>query len=252
MRRDMVRRPLEQVMVLLWLVGMANLVGRLFEGQYSSGMVFTALLAGMLAFQLIVHYTLAGLFFLPVLCGWAALLILLKTLGSGVSVLLLAQTAYALIVWRLTIYAERWGAMQAMIGLLTIRPEGGRLDSDRLKAVCHATALLLLSVGVIIQLSGSALLIGDGGHNISVLLTLLSAIFFFWLGGRDSNPVFQSYLVIGLAVLAAMEGVSLILHPFSLATLDSEAHIGLFFRCAERRLVCPGAWVPRRFADKQP
>ncbi|MGR8941963.1 MAG: hypothetical protein ACU83P_10290, partial [Gammaproteobacteria bacterium] len=87
----------------------------------------------------------------------------------------------------------------------------------------------MLTIAVMMQLADSGLIVGEGGHSIIVLLSLLTAMLFFDLGGRVKMPVMQSYLVIGLALLAAMEGISLILHPFSLATLTNEAHIGLFF-----------------------
>ncbi|MGR8942157.1 MAG: hypothetical protein ACU83P_11265, partial [Gammaproteobacteria bacterium] len=124
MLRDMVRRPLEQVVVLLWLVGLVNLGGRIIDDQLSFAMVFTALLAGLLALHFIVHYRLPGLFFLPGLCGLAAMQVLLKTMGVGLSGLKLAQAVYALATWRFLVYAESRDWLGKAIAQITIRAEG--------------------------------------------------------------------------------------------------------------------------------
>ncbi|MGJ0514607.1 MAG: hypothetical protein ACR65O_02515 [Methylomicrobium sp.] len=229
MLRDMVRRPLEQLLALLWLVGMANLTGRLLEAQLSVGMVFTALLAGMLAVYLIVHYRLPGLSFLPVLCGLAAVLVLLKSFGVGQAGLMLAQAVYALASWRFWGYAEGRGWLKKALDLLNIKSENAPdFDSAKLLAVSHLTSLLMLAVSVGLQLTGSALLTGQGGHSATLLLTLLCAMVFFWFGGRIGKPVLQSYLVIGFALLAVTEATSLSLHPFSFAAFGSDVQIGLF------------------------
>jgi hypothetical protein len=229
MFRDMVRGPLEQLLALLWLVGMVNLTGRLLAAQSSFGMVFTALLAGMLAVYLIVHYRMPRLFFLPALCGLAAVLALLKTFGVSLSGLMLAQTVYGLISWRFWMYAEGRGWLKKAIDLLNIKPENAPdFDSAKLLAISHLTSLLMLVISVGLQLTGSTLLIGQGGHSAMLLLTLLCAMLFFWFGSRIGKPVLQSYLAIGFAVLAVTEATSLSLHPFSFAAFGSDVQIGLF------------------------
>jgi len=229
MLRDIVRRPLEQLLALLWLIGMVNLAGRLLADQLSFGMVFTALLAGLLALHLLVHYRLPGLFFLPVLLGLVALRVFLKIFGVGVSGVMLAQAVYALASWLFLVDVERRGWLNKAVRLLNVKAESATdFDSAKLLAIGQITALLVLVFSVIVQLSGSALLTGQGGHSVLLLLTLCCAMLFFGFGGRDGRPVLQSYLVIGLAVPAVMELVSLILRPFSLATLGSDADSGLF------------------------
>lgn len=229
MLRDMVRRPLEQLLALLWLVGMVNLAGRLLEAQLSVGMAFTALLAGMLAVYLIVHYRLPGLSFLPALCGLAAVLVLLKSFGVGQAGLMLAQAVYALASWRFWGYAEGRGWLKKAIDLFNIKPEKApEFDRAKLPAISHLTSLLMLAISVGLQLTGSALLTGQGGHSATLLLTLLCAMLFFWFGSRIGKPVLQSYLAIGCAVLAVTEATSLSLHPFSFATFGNDAQIGLF------------------------
>ncbi|MGJ0483448.1 MAG: hypothetical protein ACR65R_02805 [Methylomicrobium sp.] len=229
MLKDMVRRPLEQLLALLWLVGIVNLADRLLADQLSVGMVFTALLAGMLSLHLIAQYRLPGLFFLPALCGLGALLVLLKSFGVGLAGLMLAQAVYALASWRLWAHAEHRGWLKKAIVLLDVKT-GNAFDLNwaKLSAISYLTSLLMLVISVVLQLTGSALLTGQGGHSVMLFLTLLCAMLFFWFGGRIGKPVLQSYLVIALAVLAVMELASLSLHPFSLTALGSDMLIGLF------------------------
>jgi hypothetical protein len=230
MLRDLVRRPFEQLLALLWLAGMVNLAGRLVAAdQLSLGIVFTALLAGMLAVYLIVHYRLPGLFFLPVLCGLAAVLALLKWFGAGFAVLMLVQPVYALAAWRFVDYAEGRGWLRKAVDFFNIRQDNApSFDLAKLADISYLTSVLMLAVGLGGQLAGSALLIGRGEHSGALLMTLLCAMLFFGLGGPTGRPVLRSYLVIGFAALAVMELVSLVWHPFSFAAFGSDALSGLF------------------------
>ncbi|MGR9036686.1 MAG: hypothetical protein ACU83O_08875, partial [Gammaproteobacteria bacterium] len=124
MIRDMVRRPLEQLLAVLWFFGVFNMAGRLISHHVSFGLALTAFLAGVLAVYLIVHYRLPSLFFVPLLFGLAALQIFLDNAGVSSAGLILAQAFYALIVWRLLSYAEKqhWGVRT--IRLLNTKSSG--------------------------------------------------------------------------------------------------------------------------------
>jgi hypothetical protein len=229
MLRDLVRRPLEQLLALLWLVGMVNLAGRLLADQLSLGMAPTALLAGMLAVYFIAHYRRPELFFLPVLCGLAAVLAMLKGFGAGFAGLMLAQSVYALAAWRFVDYAEGRGWLSKAFDFLNIEPENASdFDYAKLADISYRASVLMLAIGVGGQLAGSALLTGRGEHSPMLLSTLLCAMLFFRSGGHTGKPVLRSYLVIGFAALAVMELVSLSLHPFSFADFGSDALSGPF------------------------
>ena len=77
MLRDMVRKPLEQTLVLLWLIGVSHIFTRFVSYEFSYTWVISSVLASFLCVYFVVRYPIPQLIPLPVLLGLAAFLVLL-------------------------------------------------------------------------------------------------------------------------------------------------------------------------------
>jgi hypothetical protein len=230
MPREMVRKPLEQTMVLLWIIGVSHIFTRFVSYEFSYTWVISSLFASLLCGCFVIRYSIPKLVPLPVLLGLAAFLVLLKLFGVTASGLALASVIYALGLWRLIHYAKNPPIAAILAGLVSLREQDdNKWDIGQRANIIHGTLFVIVLAGGTLQFALSGLLIIGGIHSLIILLTMLLSALFFGISGHIYRQLAQSYLMLLFLVFAAMELVSLLLHPFSFQGIFHDRYAGLLF-----------------------
>ena len=219
--RDVVKSPSEQLMLLLWLLGMTAVISRLLADQYSYAWLAAIFLASVFSGLLIVRYLLIKLLPLPIALMLGALIVMLKFLGLSTAGLLLASVVFALVIWQLIVFSL---TQPAFIKLANLLNPALVSESEHIAQITHNTAFFIVLSSVVFQLVYSG-----GSHNLTLLLTLLTSAWFFWLSDRAYAQLSVRYVVIAFSIVAAIESVSLTLHPFAWQTLGTDIYAGLLF-----------------------
>lgn len=256
MLRDMVRKPLEQAMVLLWLIGFSHVITRFVSQEYSIAWVISSVLAGLICVCFVVRYRLHMLIPLPVVLVLAALLVLVYLSGMSVRGLALASIMYSIGLWQLFQYLKTSPLAIRLAGILNVQElyENGE-DSARRVDIFHATVLDVVLAGGFLQFAISGLLTSSGEHSLTTLITMVLVALFFLISGRFYRQAAQSYLMLLFTVFAVMEGVSLFLHSFSFQGILHDRYSGLLFvmlsftLCATAQFLKPVAVVEAEAAD---
>ena len=243
MIRDMVRKPLEQTMVLLWMIGVIHIFTRFVSYEFSYTWVISSVFASLLCSYFVIRYAIPKLVPLPVLLGLAAFLVLLKLVGVTASGLALASVIYALGLWQLINYSKHRPMPSIVAGALGLcEQDENKWDSGQRADIIHGTLFVIVLAGGTFQFATSGLLIIEGTHSLTVLLTLLLSALFFGISGRIYRHLAQRYLVLLFSVFAAMELVSLLLHSFSFQGIFHDRLAGLLFAILGLTM-CSVAWV---------
>jgi hypothetical protein len=230
--KDLIATPMAQLMVLAWLLTLKAIIMRWLLEMPSYGWLAAILLAGVLGGLLIIRYLLIQLLPIPVALVLGALLLLLKFIGLPTASLLLVAVLFALTAWQLTRYSLK---QPMFIKLMDILNPDLPDESERITRVTHNTAFFIVLSAVGIQLLGI-----DSVRNLPTLLTLVSTAGFFWLSDKSYPQKLVRYWVLGFAVLATSELISLTVHPFSWQTLGTDAFAGLLFTALSLPLAALG------------
>jgi hypothetical protein len=219
--KDVIHAPLEQLMVLAWLLTMKAVIVRWLMELPTYGWLAAIFLASLLGVLLIIRYLLIKLLPMPIVLVMGALLLLLKFIGLSTDSLLLVCVLFGLVIWQSVIYSV---ARPFVIKLATVLNPLLPNESERIVHVTHHTAFFIVLSGVVLQLLNM-----NGTHSFTLLLTLLTTAGFLWLSDRTYSQLIVRYLVLGFAVLTGIELVSLTLHPFTTQTLATDDYAGLLF-----------------------
>ncbi|MFI3220756.1 MAG: hypothetical protein QX189_16805, partial [Methylococcales bacterium] len=220
--RDVINAPLEQVMCLLWLLGMTTLVSRFIGHQLSSPWLVAAVFfAGLFSLLLIVRYSLIKLLPVPIALVLTAVLMMLKFWGLNTDGLLLASGLFALAFWRVVNYSL---TQTSFIKLVNTFSPALPSEIQQIGKITHHSAFFIVLASVILQLLNAA-----DTHSFIVLLTLITTAWFLWLSNRVYQQLIVRYWVLGFSVLAGIELVSLTLHPFAWQALTTDIYAALLF-----------------------
>ncbi|MDO9214008.1 MAG: hypothetical protein Q7U23_09270 [Methylococcales bacterium] len=219
--KDLIATPMAQLMVLAWLLTMKAIIMRWLLEMPSYGWLAAILLAGVLGGLLIIRYLLIQLMPIPIALVLGALLLLLTFIGLPTTSLLLVAVLFGLTVWQLTRYSLK---QPVFIKLMEILNPDLPDESERIARVTHNTAFFIVLSAVSIQLLGI-----DSVRNLPTLLTLVSTAGFFWLSDQSYPQKLVRYWVLGFALLATSELISLTLHPFTWQTINNDVYAGLLF-----------------------
>ncbi len=218
--KDMIHTPLEQLMVLSWLLTMKAVIVRWLADLPSYGWLAAIFLAGLFGGLLIVRYCLIRLLPVPIVLVLTALLMLLKFIGLSTESLLLVTVLFALAVWQWVIYSL---AQPLFIKLANALNPFLQDENARITQVTHLTSFFIVLGGVVFQLLNAG-----GVHNLTLLLTLLTTVGFLWLSDRTYPQLIVRYLALVFSVLTAVELVALTLHPlFQWQTIGTDVYTGL-------------------------
>ncbi len=204
MYTNVVRRPLQQALVVLWLMGLLQLGARFLEGDVILIWVFSAATAG------VVTALLAGYFRRVELIPLHLLLVLMAFVGlahiAGITNpvgFALIAVLYALFVWAAAVRAVALPWTERLIQVLGFdgawSEAGGRY---RLEQAIHWTALAIALLAVLAGLPfDSPLSMWQENIGLLVLPLLAFAMAFLWLAGRRYRRRLHSYLFLALLVL---------------------------------------------------
>ncbi|MEI6706485.1 MAG: hypothetical protein WCK96_05030 [Methylococcales bacterium] len=219
--RDVINAPLEQVMCLLWLLGMTTLVSRLLGNQLSYPWLTAIFFAGLFSLLLIARYLLIKLLPVPIALVLSAVLMMLKFWGLNTDGLLLASGLFALGFWQVVNYSLTQAFFIKLIN--TLNPALPN-EIQQIGKITHHTAFFIVLVSVILQLLNAA-----DTHSFIVLLTLITTAGFLWLSNSVYQQLIVRYWVLGFSVLAGIELVSLTLHPFAWQALTTDSYAAILF-----------------------
>jgi hypothetical protein len=207
--REVIAAPLEQVMCLLWFLGMKTLYSRFFDNQLSYAWLAAIFLIVLFTVLLIIRYSLLKLLPIPIVMKLAAILIMLQFFGLATDSLLLATVIYALLSWQIINYSLSRAGFIRLINELNPKLD----DIQQAGYISHHTALFMVMVGVICQMLNAT------SHSVTVLLTLISTVGFLWLSDRRYKQLIVRYLVLGFGVLAGFELVFILQPAFNITLL---------------------------------
>lgn len=230
--KDLIATPMAQLMVLAWLLTLKAIILRWLLEMPSYGWLAAILLAGVLGGLLIIRYLLIQLLPIPVALVLGALLLLLTFIGLPTASLLLVAVLFAVTIWQSTRYSLE---QPAFIKLMDILNPDLPDESERIARVTHNTAFFIVLSAVGIQLLGI-----DSVRNLATLLTLVCTAGFFWLSDKSYPQKLVRYWVLGFALLATSELISLTLHPFTWQTINHDAYAGLLFTALSLPLAALG------------
>ncbi|GKT09387.1 hypothetical protein [Desulforhabdus sp. TSK] len=195
---QMLRPPLQSATLLLGSVGIAFLGLRLISGPVGWGWTFSALL-GMCVTTLA-----GGQFYFPWLLplsmslGLGAWLSALSHLSvSGVPILSFAGAVYALLAWRVGVFALTPPRTAWAVKNLHFHPHD--VPSEKW---LHHPALAVMGLSLGICLFHCRFLT----PNTVLPLTLAAAMVFLWSAGHRYEQLLHSYALLGLFVLASLLG----------------------------------------------
>lgn len=145
---SLIRAPLEQAMILLWVVGLIHLGQRLVMGEVVGSWPSTAGLATLVGSLLIGHFHLFRWAALPMLLGLAGLSVGLDRGGWTLPWLGAAAVLYALLVWRLGMVALAKPSVWCAARVLHFTTPGGADGRQQVEASLRDGALLVTAATV--------------------------------------------------------------------------------------------------------
>ncbi|MBK7541024.1 MAG: hypothetical protein IPI57_04255 [Candidatus Competibacteraceae bacterium] len=175
---DLVRKPLEQAMALLWAVGLVQLSLRFLAGGLSATWPVTAGLGVVTGWLLVGYFHLFRWMALPFALGLAGLLVGLERIGFTLPWLGAAAVLYALLVWRAAVALLAQPTTQRLAQVLGFTVPGGaggsRLVEESLHGCAFLVAALPVAAGPSLALLGSPVLELLPALALGLLLFLLA------------------------------------------------------------------------------
>jgi hypothetical protein len=197
MDKALLRTPLQQALVLLWLVGLGQLAVWLAMGNPLGGLFWSALAGAILSAGVAGRLRRPGLLSVAVVLGLGVVLVVTEHLGITTTPLLALLTAlYGLLLWLAVVRTLRLPPTGRIIRLLNL--QGGYGESGGRQAVessVHWSSLAL----TLLALGGLALLHWVPAALPAAPLPVLAvSLVFLGLAGWRYRLRLHSYLVIAL------------------------------------------------------
>ena len=252
MIKDLIRKPLEQAMVLLWLLGMTSLLSRLLADQLSFSWVASAALAGLLAVFLESRYRLLHFITLPIFLELAAFLALLMLFGVETNALILATVLFALLLWLFSQYTIYQPLYQRLLDVLRLQHTNDDNITNTKSIICitHGTLFFIVFCAVSLQLFHSALLNTGTDHSFITLSTLLLAMFLLWLSRKRYPYQLNCYLTLLLLIFSIMECLSLSIHPVNFQGFAYDRYAGLILVSMSAGIKAISCFIRQRTAEQ--
>lgn len=198
MYRELVGLPLQQTLMLLWLVGLVQLALWLLSGHPLGSVAGTAALGTVLTVLLAGRLRRAALLPSAVVLGLLAVLALAERLGRvGPNTWDVLTALYSLLLWLAVLWVLPLLLFGRIVRLLELRlSDGGTSDRQRVESSVHWSSLAL----ILLALFGGALSQASLAASLPAtpLITLATALVFLWLAGRRYQLHLHSYLFIAL------------------------------------------------------
>ncbi len=195
---DVLSRPLQRTMVLLWLIGLAILGVRLLDGHLGWGWTLAAGLGALASIATGGYFHLSGSLAVAMLLGLGAwLTVVAEVLFRTVTGLSFAGTVYALVSWRFSVAVLTHPASSRLAKALHV---GGDRESAEQYVHVLALGIIMLGTGVSIWKHGLAT------ANATLLITIATSSVFLWLAGQRYQQRFHSYALLGMGVLGGLVG----------------------------------------------
>src|SRR5919109_1111816 len=214
MYRNLLRVPLQQALVLLWLVGIVQLLLRLEEHHLTFGWAFSAGLGALVAALLAAHFRALQLLPISTLLGLGALLTTLYQLDLNDSAgLAFASALYALLLWGFVVYTLSRPATLQLVEILCLRggygEAGGRALAEQTThwsafAIIVACAVLLVTQSPFLVLGSQpptdhrVLWPMNDGASLIALSALATGGIFLLLTGQRYRLILHSYVLLVL------------------------------------------------------
>jgi hypothetical protein len=197
--REVIAVPLEQVMCLLWFLGMKTLYDRFYYDQLSYAWLAAVFFIAVFSLLLIIRYSLLKLLPVPIALALAAVLMMLQFWELPLRCLLLAAVVFALVSWQIVNYSLAKAFFIKLID--TLNPTLSNNDIEQAGKITHHTAFFIVIVSAVWQGLASC-------HcSLIALFTFITTSAFLWLSDRRYNQLVVRYLVLVFAVFAAFTGI---------------------------------------------
>lgn len=249
MYKALVRAPLQQVMVLLWLVGAWQLGSWLAVARPDGKWVVTAGAAAFLLMLIGARLRLLILGPVWLALGWAAVMAGAFLMGmdtaSGIA---LITAAYALLAWWAAVRILSSALFSRLVNLLALgggySPPGGRFLGER--TICW-TSLALILLALLIDIRPALPVLGIPAMSWPVLTV---ALWFLLLSGSRNRLRLNSYLAIVLAmwgIVGLFLAVSESRTSGTAAALPlTELSLGLILALGSALASSAAQWIDRR------
>ncbi len=249
MYKALTQRPLQQAMVLLWLLGALRLFGWLTHAPPSDSWVVSAGLAAVLLMLIGASLRLVVLVPVWVSLGWVAAIAGAGLLGVDTAAGIGTVTAiYALALWQITVKLVASSGLLQFAELLRLRggypAPGGRFFVERY-VYWSSFALTLLALAI--DILSAPLTFAVPAISWPVLGLALALLF---LGGRRYSLALNTYLCVALTLLGAVSAF-LFLTTGEAALSLRELSIGLILASAAVPTWLLSRWTERH-TDERP
>ncbi|MCP4377364.1 MAG: hypothetical protein GY794_14450, partial [bacterium] len=201
MYKALTRRPLQQAMVVLWLVGVVHLSGWLVDAAPTGKWVASAGMAAFLLMLIGARFRALAVIPVWVALGWAAAWGGAYVLGiDGASGIGFVTAVYAFAVWRTSVSLLASSKLVRVAGFLDLcggyATPGGRFYVER---IIYWSCFALTLLALVINSQRAPLALGVLGVSWPVLAV---ALLYLFLGGWKYRLVLNTYLSVMLVVLA--------------------------------------------------
>jgi hypothetical protein len=255
MFKDLLTAPLEHAMVLLWCLGIINIVHFPFkEGSFSWSWIASAACAALLTMLLAARLRKPLLVSLAVILGLCTVLAIAYR-AVGVSTLSFyggITAGYALVGWLFAIWLLAYPSVKQVLERLKLLggygdKSGGRAVETVIHWCCFAIAILAIFAGIMHKdLPGSI---------PSAPLVIVGAVMLFLLmSGRRYHSKLHSYLFIGLGVWSVLTFFTMSSWGASVSTTTLsivETWQGLVLAIFGLVLLSAGGWLLRPLLEEE-
>jgi hypothetical protein len=217
----LLRRPLQQTMILLWAIGVWQVVARLFDSSPSWNWMCSANLGAAGALIGAGYFRLPLLFPVAFVLGLGAWLVATSQVGlSQVSHLGFFGALYSLMVWIGSVLLLKHPLTSRLASLLRFSGTPSTIET-----AVHWTAVVSSLLCVAIPVT----LVGLLTPNVWLFSTLVCAAFFLGITGWRYQSMVHSYLSLSVVILAALLSYSWVVLPLHLSvyTLLRDHNLGL-------------------------
>ncbi len=216
----MLRAPLQQTMVVLWVIGLWHLTMRLLEGTVGWGWMCSAGLGALGAAIGAGYFRLPLLFPMAIVLGLGAWLSVFRLSAFGVPTLGFAGALYSFLMWSLSIVVLKHSRTPHLAVLFHL---GGKRST--IETFVHWATVVSSLLCVAVPL----VLVGIFTPSVGLFCTPVSVAIFLSIAGWRYQRQVHSYLVLGVAILTALISYSWIVLPLhvSIYTLFRDQGVGL-------------------------
>lgn len=255
MFKNLIKTPLHQALMLIWFLGLINLIHfPLKEGYCSIDWIFSALLAGLLSLLMAARLRRPIIVSLAIILGLGGLLVSFYQVNvSDLSILGLIIALYCLFLW----LAALWMLAHSFLPRILERFKltGGYRGNNGAKAVENVIHRTCLTIIITTILAVTMETWSMGLIPVAPLLLVPVAMTFLLLAGKRYESRFHSYLFI---IFAAWLAVTLFAGATSLASSTAVKVLslnnpsqGLMLALVGLVALLLGGWLRTQFDEKK-